>query len=65
MPPEFWKPQSGISMTNDILETHHEDSVACFALSKNKAYLVSASGGEISLFNMITFKVMVYGCMSV
>ncbi|XP_016198674.1 protein TOPLESS isoform X2 [Arachis ipaensis] len=38
-------------MTNDI-------AVPCFALSKNDSYVMSASGGKISLFNMMTFKTM-------
>ena len=44
-------------MTNDISETNLEDAVPCFALSKNDSYVMSASGGKISLFNMMTFKV--------
>ncbi|XLU26069.1 hypothetical protein S245_062135, partial [Arachis hypogaea] len=50
VPPQLWQPSSGILMTNDI-------AVPCFALSKNDSYVMSASGGKISLFNMITFKV--------
>ncbi|QHN95049.1 hypothetical protein S83_061573 [Arachis hypogaea] len=49
VPPQLWQPSSGILMTNDI-------AVPCFALSKNDSYVMSASGGKISLFNMITFK---------
>ena len=45
-------------MTNDICETNQEDVVPCFALSKNDSYVMSASGGKISLFNMMTFKVI-------
>ena len=44
-------------MTNDIGDTNPEDAVPCFALSKNDSYVLSASGGKISLFNMMTFKV--------
>lgn len=44
-------------MTNDIADSNPEDSVPCFALSKNDSYVMSASGGKISLFNMMTFKV--------
>lgn len=44
-------------MTNDISETNLEDAVPCFALSKNDSYVMSANGGRISLFNMMTFKV--------
>jgi predicted P-loop ATPase/GTPase len=44
-------------MTNDITDSNPEDAVPCFALSKNDSYVMSASGGKISLFNMMTFKV--------
>ncbi|KAI3673733.1 hypothetical protein L6452_39861 [Arctium lappa] len=56
--PQLWQPSSGILMTNDVAETNPEESVACFALSKNDSYVMSASGGKISLFNMMTFKTM-------
>lgn len=45
-------------MTNDIGDTNPEEAVPCFALSKNDSYVMSASGGKISLFNMMTFKVV-------
>ncbi|PWA72233.1 WUS-interacting protein 2 [Artemisia annua] len=57
MLPQLWQPTSGILMTNDISDTNPEDSIACFTLSKNDSYVISASGGKISLFNMMTFKV--------
>ncbi|GJZ97892.1 topless-related protein 4-like protein isoform X3 [Tanacetum coccineum] len=56
--PQLWQPTSGILMTNDISDTNPEDSIACFTLSKNDSYVISASGGKISLFNMMTFKTM-------
>lgn len=56
--PQLWQPTSGILMTNDISDTNPEDAVPCFALSKNDSYVMSASGGKISLFNMMTFKVV-------
>lgn len=56
--PQLWQPNSGTLMTNDISETNPaEDSAACIALSKNDSYVMSASGGKVSLFNMMTFKV--------
>ncbi|XP_059459143.1 topless-related protein 4-like isoform X1 [Corylus avellana] len=58
VPPQLWQPSSGILMTNDISEINLEDAVPCFALSKNDSYVMSASGGKISLFNMMTFKTM-------
>ncbi|XP_071686114.1 topless-related protein 4-like isoform X2 [Rutidosis leptorrhynchoides] len=56
--PIFWQPTSGILMTNVISDANPEESVSCFALSKNDSYVMSASGGKISLFNMMTFKTM-------
>ncbi|KAL9387989.1 hypothetical protein Peur_021113 [Populus x canadensis] len=56
--PQLWQPSSGILMTNDITDSNPEEAVACFALSKNDSYVMSASGGKISLFNMMTFKTM-------
>eukprot|EP01018_Ginkgo_biloba_P025305 Gb_32130 [translate_table: standard] len=58
VPPQLWQPTSGILMTNDISDTNPEDAVPCFALSKNDSYVMSASGGKVSLFNMMTFKTM-------
>uniref|UniRef100_A0A0E0GJV4 CTLH domain-containing protein n=1 Tax=Oryza nivara TaxID=4536 RepID=A0A0E0GJV4_ORYNI len=55
--PQLWQPPSGILMTNDITD-NPEEAVHCFALSKNDSYVMSASGGKISLFNMMTFKTM-------
>ncbi|EPS69099.1 hypothetical protein M569_05666, partial [Genlisea aurea] len=59
VPPQFWQPSSGILMTNDTADSNPgEEAVHCFALSKNDSYVMSASGGKISLFNMMTFKTM-------
>lgn len=56
--PQLWQPPSGIMMTNDVTDSNPEEAVPCFALSKNDSYVMSASGGKISLFNMMTFKVI-------
>ncbi|XP_062216167.1 protein TPR3-like isoform X2 [Phragmites australis] len=56
--PQLWQPPSGIFMTNDTSDSNPEEAVHCFALSKNDSYVMSASGGKISLFNMMTFKTM-------
>ncbi|XP_051147606.1 topless-related protein 1-like [Andrographis paniculata] len=56
--PQLWQPSSGILMKNDVMDTNPEEAVPCFALSKNDSYVMSASGGKISLFNMMTFKTM-------
>ncbi|KHG04331.1 Topless-related 2 -like protein [Gossypium arboreum] len=55
--PQLWQPNSGLHMTNDVPE-NSEDAVPCIALSKNDSYVMSACGGKVSLFNMMTFKVM-------
>ncbi|KAB1204654.1 Topless-related protein 1 [Morella rubra] len=56
--PHFIQPPSGITMTNDLTEAKPDEALSCFALSKNDSYVMSASGGTISLFNMMTFKTM-------
>eukprot|EP01018_Ginkgo_biloba_P034266 Gb_26928 [translate_table: standard] len=58
VPPQLWQPASGILMTNDTSDKNPEEVVPCIALSKNDSYVMSASGGKVSLFNMMTFKVM-------
>ncbi|CAJ2653964.1 unnamed protein product [Trifolium pratense] len=55
--PQHWQPPSGLLMTNDVPD-NSEEPVPCIALSKNDSYVMSACGGKISLFNMMTFKVM-------
>ncbi|KAI3926997.1 hypothetical protein MKW98_027770 [Papaver atlanticum] len=56
--PQHWQPNNGLLMTNDISGVNLEEAVPCIALSKNDSYVMSATGGKISLFNMMTFKVM-------
>lgn len=56
--PQLVKPASGILMTNNLVDGCPDQTVACFVLSKNDSYVMSASGGKISLFNMTTFKTM-------
>ena len=55
--PQHWQPNSGLLMTNDVTGVNLEEAFPCIALSKNDSYVMSASGGKISLFNMMTFKV--------
>jgi hypothetical protein len=57
--PLHWQPNSGLVMTNDPAD-NTEDAVSCIALSKNDSYVMSACGGKVSLFNMMTFKVRLY-----
>ncbi|XP_048324289.2 topless-related protein 3 isoform X3 [Ziziphus jujuba] len=56
--PQHWQPNSGLLMTNDVSGVNLEEAVPCIALSKNDSYVMSACGGKVSLFNMMTFKVM-------
>ncbi|THU71819.1 hypothetical protein C4D60_Mb04t05530 [Musa balbisiana] len=56
--PQLWQPANGILMTNETSDSNPEEATACIALSKNDSYVMSASGGKVSLFNMMTFKVM-------
>ncbi|CAK9134797.1 unnamed protein product [Ilex paraguariensis] len=56
--PQLWQPNSGLLMTNDVSGVNLEEAVPCIALSKNDSYVMSAAGGKVSLFNMMTFKVM-------
>ena len=46
-------------MTNDVSGVNLEEAVPCIALSKNDSYVMSAAGGKVSLFNMMTFKVLI------
>lgn len=56
--PQLWHTNSGPFMSNDVSGVNLEEAVPCAALSKNDSYVVSATGGKVSLFNMMTFKVM-------
>ncbi|GLT90187.1 hypothetical protein SLE2022_081330 [Rubroshorea leprosula] len=56
--PPHWQPNSGLLMSNDVTGVNVEEAVPCIALSKNDSYVMSATGGKVSLFNMMTFKVM-------
>lgn len=56
--PQHWQPNSGLLMSNDVIGVNVEEAVPCIALSKNDSYVMSAAGGKVSLFNMMTFKVM-------
>ncbi|KAF5743338.1 hypothetical protein HS088_TW09G01405 [Tripterygium wilfordii] len=45
-------------MINDLTREITEETLSCFALSKNDSYLMSASRGKLSLYNLLTFKTM-------
>ncbi|KAL5190015.1 Topless-related protein 1 [Glycine soja] len=55
--PHIWQSRSGLQlMSNKLTSSYSGVPVSCFSLSKNDSYLMSTSGGAISLFNMLTFK---------
>ncbi|KAL1359112.1 topless-related protein 2 [Arachis hypogaea] len=56
--PVLWLPNSGFVMTNDVPE-NSEGTIPCAIISKNDSYVLSACGGKLTLFNMLSFKVMV------
>ncbi|PWA42826.1 topless-related protein 4 [Artemisia annua] len=53
--PQLWQPSSGILMTNDVEDASMDDTVHCLTLSNNSAYVISASGGKASLYNLQKF----------
>ncbi|XP_078434673.1 topless-related protein 2-like [Wolffia australiana] len=56
--PTQFQPASDILMTNDKPECESETATPCMAISNNGYYIVTAFGGMISLFNLLTFKVL-------
>ncbi|RZC86006.1 hypothetical protein C5167_026677 [Papaver somniferum] len=54
--PEIWEPKSGKLMVNDIEDVTNEETEHCFSMSNNEVYLISTSGGEISVFSTATFE---------
>ncbi|WJX09801.1 hypothetical protein P8452_00596 [Trifolium repens] len=57
--PQLWNPNSDLKliMRNDLNHANGEDLVSCFAITRDR-YLISTSGGMTTLFNMMTFEVM-------
>lgn len=51
------KADSGVVMVNDVSGVNLEESFPCIALSKNDSYVMSAYGGKIKLFNIVTLDV--------
>ncbi|XP_040990771.1 topless-related protein 3-like [Juglans microcarpa x Juglans regia] len=45
-------------MTDYVSGVNLEEAVMCIALSNNDSYVMPTCGGKVSLFNMMTFKVM-------
>ncbi|KAL5559751.1 hypothetical protein UlMin_035962, partial [Ulmus minor] len=56
--PQLMQPTSGMLMVNDLTNAKPSDALPCFTLSKNDSYIMSSSGGKVSLFNMVTHKVL-------
>ncbi|XP_071712277.1 topless-related protein 4-like [Rutidosis leptorrhynchoides] len=56
--PRMWQPTSGILMINDIRDVDTDTAVPCLAISKNNSYVISSSGGKVSLYNMTSFKTL-------
>ena len=47
-------------MMNEIIrDTNPEAAVSCMAISKDDRYLLSASGGGVSIYDMGTFEVSI------
>lgn len=50
---------SALFMTNDLVGAKGGgDVMPCLALTNNDSYLMSACGGKVSLFNVLTFRVI-------
>ncbi|KAG6770776.1 hypothetical protein POTOM_026470 [Populus tomentosa] len=60
VPPQLWQPGSSFGlMTNDLTGSSPEETVPCFALSKNDSYLLSACQHvEGEFLCMLKFKTM-------
>ncbi|KAK9919923.1 hypothetical protein M0R45_028497 [Rubus argutus] len=56
--PQLVKADSGVVMVNDVSGVNLEEAFPCIALSKNDSYVMSAYGGKIKLFNIVTLDVM-------
>ena len=56
--PQFWQPIGSVLMINDINSTTHEEAQPCsMALCNDNDHLLSASGGQVSFYTMMTDKV--------
>lgn len=54
--PYIWKSEAGLMMINDITNVQTEEASHCFALSNSDSYLISTSGGPLTLFNVVTWQ---------
>ncbi|KAJ4707843.1 Protein TOPLESS [Melia azedarach] len=58
--PRLVQTASALFMTNDLVGAKGGgDVMPCLALTNNDSYLMSACGGKVSLFNVLTFRTMV------
>ncbi|RVW53884.1 Topless-related protein 1 [Vitis vinifera] len=57
--PRLLRNKFGEMMTNDVTDSMLDEAPGCFALTASDGYLLSSSGGEISLFNIRSFEKMV------
>ncbi|CAL9047799.1 unnamed protein product, partial [Musa banksii] len=55
--PRLWQPSNGAVMINDTTGANPEEGTSCMALSNNDSYVISASGGNVSLFSLVASKV--------
>ncbi|KAG2624700.1 hypothetical protein PVAP13_3KG469300 [Panicum virgatum] len=58
VPPLLWQPEEGILMKNDTTKANLGEAAGCIALHKKERYIISSSGGKVSLFDTNTFKVI-------
>ncbi|CAD5181956.1 unnamed protein product [Musa acuminata subsp. malaccensis] len=56
--PRLWQPSNGAVMINDTTGANPEEGTSCMALSNNDSYVISASGGNVSLFSLVASKLM-------
>ncbi|CAL5010354.1 unnamed protein product [Urochloa decumbens] len=52
-----WQPANEIVLKNDTSDVNPEEATPCIALSQTKFCVMSASGGKISMFNIMTFQI--------
>ncbi|CAI8590152.1 unnamed protein product [Vicia faba] len=55
--PEHWSPINGIRLTDEF-PTTCDSETPCLDISKNDNYAIASYGGEVALFNMVSFKVL-------
>lgn len=56
--PKLWQAPEDVQVVNDVGYANSEGRISCFALPKNRHYVLSASGGIVSVYDIMTFKVI-------